>query len=463
MKLPRNRTGFLCLSAIRLALAVTLLLAVVASGQADISAQTPPPRKRPRIETEESEFRKVTHTESATEAPRQKTRAVSRSRRRSAPNSFPVTFITGSPAVEIFLNGASVGKTGTDGELETTVKTGSYQIISRQADGTPAQQLLIRLPEGVSEVRFSPGTLPGTAEMAERAMNVATKRPASTITAKSSPEMPEVEAAIRQFLAPSVRQDAAADWQKALTESEQALRQHPAQPELKMRAAFIRGQMAYLRGDYQTALAAFIEAERVAPDSVPVFLGLGNAFLAVQKTTEAIRAYQRALQLAPDLASAWQALGDAYTVALKGEEAVALYQRARELGYAGADTNGYSRRNRARLLMSLERWESAIAHWRALIEHNPSVEAWLAMGQCYEKLQQWFSAAQAYARAAELDRRSASVHFQLGSLLFRMRDYRAAKETLEKAIALDVAGTVINRSQANQMIAEADKEIRRNN
>jgi tetratricopeptide (TPR) repeat protein len=75
-------------------------------------------------------------------------------------------------------------------------------------------------------------------------------------------------------------------------------------------------------------------------------------------------------------------------------------------------------------------------------------------------LGQPLSAAPAYKRALELDPKSASAHYKFGELAYTQREYAAAAESLERALALDPAGALIDRGRAREMANKAAAKAR---
>ncbi|HEX8292825.1 MAG TPA: tetratricopeptide repeat protein, partial [Pyrinomonadaceae bacterium] len=83
-----------------------------------------------------------------------------------------------------------------------------------------------------------------------------------------------------------------------------------------------------------------------------------------------------------------------------------------------------------------------------------------AIGDAYVGLGQPLSAAPAYRRALELDPKSAPAHYRFGELAYAQREYAAAAESLERALALDPAGALIDRGRARELASKAASKAR---
>ncbi|HVG39336.1 MAG TPA: tetratricopeptide repeat protein, partial [Pyrinomonadaceae bacterium] len=145
------------------------------------------------------------------------------------------------------------------------------------------------------------------------------------------------------------------------------------------------------------------------------------------------------------------AKGDALTRLGKNDEALKMYTRARSLGYAPPDGQAQI----ARALMRKERWAEALKELQPLAAVRPSAEVFLLIGECYQGLKQNVSALEAFRQAVKLDNRSAAAYFRQGQVMYDEREYQAAAESLERALALDQAGNGFDRARARKMANEA--------
>jgi superkiller protein 3 len=247
-----------------------------------------------------------------------------------------------------------------------------------------------------------------------------------------------------------------AEWQLAQAQTAAAFAANPLEPQTEAQALFARGQLAFLRRDFAGALVAFNAAALKVPTSALAYYGLGNAYLANNQTAEAARAYGRAAELEPRLAMAHKGMGDVLARQNKNKEALRHYERARVLGYTSSATSLVA----ARILLKERRWQQALKELLEVSKASPSPEVFVGIGDAYVGLGQPLSAAPAYRRAVELDPKSALAHYKFGELAYAQREYAAAVESLERALALDPAGALIDRGRARELAGKAGAKVR---
>jgi tetratricopeptide (TPR) repeat protein len=243
-----------------------------------------------------------------------------------------------------------------------------------------------------------------------------------------------------------------AEWKEVLSQSEKVLAQQSNNTEVKARMLFSHGQLAYEKGDHAVALVAFNEATKIQPNFAPAFYGSGNAFVANNLLPEALKAYQQAIQLQPGFILAHKALGDAYTRSGNYKEALFSYQRARQKGYNSPDLTIAM----ARSHMREHRWNQALDELKPLAAEGSFAAAVLVTrGECYEGMKYPLSAVLAYSKAVEADANNPMSFYKLGSLFYMMREFRSAKEALDRAIILDPKGEKINLHDARRKAQDA--------
>lgn len=351
------------------------------------------------------------------------------------PVTLGVVFITGVAEAEVSVirNDArldSLGLTGADGRLVTRLPQGVYDVLVTRAGYYPQRQP-VEVRQGNTTYTFNLAKAP-------------------TPTGANAP--PTAAEVIRRYLDPKQTDGLTpADWQVAQAQAAALYAQNSVEPQLEAQALFTQGQVAFLRGDYRGAVALFNHAALVMPNSALAYYGLGNAYFAGGYVNEAGRAYQRAVELNGELALPYKGMGDTLLRLGKSEEALGYYERARALGY---DSTG-TRLGVARALLKLRRWQQGLGEFLELSQTAPTAEAFLGLGDCYAHLGQPHSAAPAYRKAVELEPHSAPAHYKRGALAYELREYAEAVKALERALALDPAGSVIDRSRARELLRKA--------
>ena len=393
-------------------------------------------------------------------------------KRRSNPGPpLDVTFTTDVPEADIFLNlpgmkAQKLGRTGTDGKLTIRLPRGPHSITaSRVGQRIQRQQIEVR-PDNTSftfHLSLPSGSANPEAADTEVAKQEEPTTPAESddAAAKETPSSKEpsgAEDVIQRYLdAKETESVTPNDWLLVQTQTNAALEKEPDNQQLKAQALFAQGQLAYVRNDYANALVAFNKAALAQPDLVVVHYGLGNAYLATNQPEQAFKAYQRASELNPELALAYKGMGDALSQQGKSKDALNYYDRAKNLGHTSASTTFNSARN----LMKRKRWNEALKELLEISKTQPSAEVFTYIGDCYYEQKQPLSAAQAYRKATELDPKSALAAYRYGTMMFEMREYAAAMEALERALALDLTGAIIKRNRAREMANKSAEKIRK--
>jgi tetratricopeptide (TPR) repeat protein len=366
--------------------------------------------------------------------------------RRASPATLPVTLFAGASGVSIYLertdgSAEKLGTTRDDGTLAVRLLRGTYNLLVALPDSRAVRRQIEVSP---SRTIFSLD--PARGESAAQPA-VAAPAPQPTVTA---------EDVFKRFLDPRQTEGVTLDdWRAALEETAEAYSHNSEDPQTAAQAHFAYGQVAYLGGDYQTALNSFNNAALAVPNSALAFYGLGNAYLAGRRAPEAARAYQQALKIKPNMALALRGMGDALYSQGKSKESIDYYARALALGY---DSNSL-KLAMARSLNRERRWAEALDLSAGLSKSSPSAEVFLTLGDAYAGLRQNREAYGAYRQASEMDSRSALAQYKLGDVSFQLRDYAAAREALERALALDPEGKSFDASRARDLLGKSAAKL----
>ena len=425
--------------------ALALLLVCLCCAPSSFAAQQQPrPKIADEVENEKKTLPKDVDSKPPKVSPRVRRSATPR---RAAPATLPVTLFAGASGVDIYLertdgSAEKLGTTREDGTLAIKLLRGTYNLLVARPDSRAVRRQI-----EVNSGRTIFSLDPTRGETAERA--AATPEPPTqpTVTA---------EDVFKRFLDPLQTEGVTLDdWRAALEQAAEAFTHNAEDPQTAAQAHFAYGQVAYLSGDYQTAVTSFNNAALAVPNSALAFYGLGNAYLASRKPPEAARAYQAALKIKPNMALALKGMGDALYSQGKSKESVNYYARALALGYDSPSL----KLAMARSLNKESRWQEALDLSAGLSKSNPSMEVLLTLGDAYAGLKQNREAYGAYRQASEMDARSALAQYKLGDISFQLRDYAAAREALEKALALDPEGKTFDAGRARDLLGKSTAKL----
>ncbi|HLM56066.1 MAG TPA: tetratricopeptide repeat protein, partial [Pyrinomonadaceae bacterium] len=386
------------------------------------------------------------------------------------PPSYEINIKTDIPeAVILYGHGNSVpsqrlGTTDAEGRLTGRLPRGTYSLLASRPGYRMQRQRVEVRSGGPNDVTFNIA-MPVVAKKGEEEQKPAEPAPSPTPeeVAASAPADPmaDADAVIKRALdvkeADGVRAD---DWKTMRQRVNVALEKDPANPQLKARALAADGQIAYLAGDFATALVAFRQAAIAAPDLALAHYGLGNAYLATNQPAEAFKAYSRAVNVNSELALAYRGMGDALAKQNKTKEAAQYYNRAKSFGQPLPADTGLAA---ARDLKKRKRWAQALKEFQDVAATRPTSEVYVDIGDCYVGLEQPLSASQAYRKATEIDSKSSLAHYKFGEVMHEMREWAASLEAFERALALDLQGTVINRKRARERADEAANKLKKMN
>lgn len=398
-------------------------------------------------------------TKAAEESKPQKARSrpggPSSARRAASSSSSPldVTFITDVAGAEIFSNFGRadqqrLGSTDAYGKLTVKLARGPHRITVRNEGYTDrGRQVEVRGDGDDNSFRFNLAGPGGAATAAAPAAGVNVSPPPGT-----------AQGILSRYVDPKQTEGVTAvDWQSVQAESAAAYAADPFNAAARAQVFFAQGQLAYLRRDYAAALSAFNSSALALPSSSLAYYGLGLAYLAANRPAEAARSFQRSVELNAEMALAHAGLHDALRRQGKTKEARKHLDRARELGYSSPQWN----LDAARELIKKGRCSEALKELAEAVKSRPSAAAYLDIGDCHVALKQPLSAAPAYRRAVELEPRSALAHLKHGELMYELREYPAALESAERALALDPSGFHINRARARNLADQAAAKVRK--
>ncbi|MBI5767744.1 MAG: tetratricopeptide repeat protein [Verrucomicrobia bacterium] len=194
-------------------------------------------------------------------------------------------------------------------------------------------------------------------------------------------------------------------------------------------------------GRADEALVSLATALRLKPDYPQAYYNLGNAQVARRDLAAAEAAFDRALQLAPDHAKAHNNLAILLGTAGRFEAAISHYQAALTLNprFAEARHNlGVAHAALGEKLAAAGRHADAVKQFEAGVNVAPSVpEAWGRLAQALLLAGRVADAISTAQQAAALHPRSAALHLALGNILLSAS--RPAEAAASYTTALQLA------------------------
>jgi tetratricopeptide (TPR) repeat protein len=180
------------------------------------------------------------------------------------------------------------------------------------------------------------------------------------------------------------------------------------------------GMEAENRHDEDAAIAAFLKASEIAPDSAVVFLRLGSAHMKKGDYAGALAPLKRVAELSPDAPAVHQLLGFALLAQGYSKEAISHLEKAHEYGALGIAQ-----------LQSGQPAE-ALANFQLALAKAPNDPDLLY----YVSKASTALASQSLDRLMAVAPDSARGHQALGQHYFSMKMYTEARKEYEKAIAM---------------------------
>lgn len=381
-------------------------------------------------------------------------------RKRAAPATEYETMLScGASGVEIFVDNKRAGTTDGKGELVVRLKKGRHLIFLRGRGVTPQRRAIEVRPQqtAFSFALRSPSAAPIVAESATWQLPLPgdpapVDRETVKLLARQENEKTAAVLIDKILFAPSSGGDAApslAEWSEVIKKTVGDDEASSTDPHL----IFARGYVAYLQHDYADAITIYNSMLAQPRPSPLAFYGLGLVYMATNQRAEALRAYGRSVQQDAKFTPGYRAMGDLMRGQNRNEQALGHYRNAMARG----DRTTMTRLKVVRILVERRRWSEASEELMQIPEDQRTAEIYLLIGDCQANTKLWDHALSSYGRAIELDRASAAAHYKLGEVLMQRREYREAKNALERSLVLDQTGASINRLTARRMADEAER------
>ncbi len=196
-------------------------------------------------------------------------------------------------------------------------------------------------------------------------------------------------------------------------------------------AIFLRGVMAYERGD-AAAARYFEHSVAAAPQHVSAHLNLGIVYREFGRLDEAERCFRRALNFAPELPAAHFSLGNLLLARGAAEEAIAAFEAvlAADPGHTAA------RNNLALALRASGRTDAAAAEYEKMLTlDRNNVDALINLAALRNEQGRYAEAAEHAARALDLVPDAHEAANNLAVALLAEGQTERAEEVLSAAVA----------------------------
>ena len=185
---------------------------------------------------------------------------------------------------------------------------------------------------------------------------------------------------------------------------------------------------------YQEAVEPLRVAIDLNPKHLQAHVALGDCHAKLGDAREAEAEYQRALDLQPDYAAAFDGIGRLMEAIGRPEDAIHYYQRAIEanVGYPNAHLD------LGDLYQRQGRLQEAITLLTKAIQIRPDfAAAYNRLGVAYARQHLWQEAIAALREASRLEPKNPFHPYTMGRMYLDLGSLRWARESLERAMALD--------------------------
>jgi len=193
---------------------------------------------------------------------------------------------------------------------------------------------------------------------------------------------------------------------------------------------------AYLaQENYTAALREFLKARQIYADDPYLYNDLGLTYMAKNQLGLAIESFQKAVDMKPDYAPAKNNLGTAYLAAKKWDQAIACFSElTADLLYA---TPHFPLSNLGLAYFNKRDYKRAEANYLKALELRPGfVLALRGLGKTYLATGKVSDAALTFEKAVRLAPRSFQIYFDLGHAYRLLRQYEKARNAFDKVLEL---------------------------
>jgi tetratricopeptide (TPR) repeat protein len=221
-------------------------------------------------------------------------------------------------------------------------------------------------------------------------------------------------------------------------------------------ALVLKGDKSFEEVSVESSTYFYEQAIKFNANNAAAHAGLGEALDSMGKSDLAIVSYEKALALDPALTELFAPAGILYYQ--KGEIAKAEGYLAKAL--AARPTDGETQYFYGLILYKQNRNDEALRALQSSIKTAPTPEAYLTLGEVYDRLEREREAIQSYQEAIRLNPKYAEAHYNLGVAFYNRERYLEAKTAYEEAVRLknDYADAHANLADTLRQLATIEKD-----
>ena len=219
-----------------------------------------------------------------------------------------VTFVTGEPYAEVWLDDKKSGQANENSILEKKLAMGEYRVMARNKLRViyPMTKISISKDQNKFDL-FEENTV--KADLSKTENNEPNKKTDEELAMEVSGEVKRI---LQDYADPQKTNSiSTSDWELVYKAAQLGQLQGYSAVDVEAQRWFASGQLELAQANYTNAFTAFNKAMEFMPTSGLVYYALGNTHLANKKAADALKAYQKSIQLSPKMGMTYKKLGDA--------------------------------------------------------------------------------------------------------------------------------------------------------
>ncbi len=217
------------------------------------------------------------------------------------------------------------------------------------------------------------------------------------------------------------------DWDKAAVSLDWGLQFHPFSFELQL----VRVRIKASTGNFEEAMEAVLDCERLQPFDLEVKLAKGNVLITFSRFKEAVTCLEEVVQELPDQPQALYALSYAYQCLEDYSQAI-KYLKAAIIVDEGFEDAAL---DLIHCSIAEDQQQECLAFFEKRLEADPySAAFWMYSGVLHSEEGSWKAAARAFEYATLTDTENGTAYERLGHALMNTQKYNEAALAYESAI-----------------------------